>query len=986
MKCKKVISGLLSFAMVATSIFTGDMATTVNAAEVPAPIATYSFDGESLSADEVSGNPEAAAATAMTTGYSAYTGEVVYGEGRTGEAGDKSVNLGGNHGIVLPEENLGSAYTVSLWVNLASDVNNFAPLLALGNDGVPKWMTIAGAWEGSEDGAANEQYIIWGTDIAAADEVHFSIPKNTWTMLTITQTGKTVKLYENGDIAGTLNAPYEILNGEGQGIHVGMNQWDQMFPGSVDDIRVWNSELSAAQVRYLYDGKGAEDIFKEDGFTVTSEVSMLVGEKRVINVSLPELVNAEDATISYESKNTSVATVDKGTVTGVAAGETTITTTVTVGTTTKTQDTKVTVNSGENVTEGVAVDYDLSQIVDGKIVDKTGRGNDATVQGASGISFVEEDGKTVMVMASNDSYLELPNSIMESLTNKEQFTIETKFAKSSACGNNAWLFCFGSNVKSTGTNYMFLSPHFESRTLRAGIKNNNNEKLFGTSIQPAMDEWYTVNMVFDQGVVKLYWDGVLIQGDNGTQLDTGYSIMDDVVTPGTTNDILGYIGKSCWKADKNYQGKLASFKIYDKAMTDDEVQLSNPEYLEKFEANLDLITEKDILVSNASASEVKYNVNLSTSVNEIDVTWTSSNEDVITTDGIVKNGAEDQVVTLTATMTSGALSASKDFTFTVKALDKTELDAVIAEGKALAENKYADPATTGTVLTEIKKAEEAATQTDVDNAVKKIRKAMSKVELLDVYANPFVFIDSSKLVSSVDVPVGGTATVFTLPEDIKEMVTVSYASTDAAVATVSTNGVVTGVKDGYASIVATVTAKYDGFAMEYQTLVKVGTPTAAGGDSNTNTTPQTVTVTATVADATIVKGKSTQITVTAPEGATVKYLAKGAVAVTGTGKVTGKKGGTGTVYAVVTVSGKTVTRKVTVNVGDISGKGTVKVKKSLKLSVKGISGKATWSVNKTKYATINKNTGVLKAKKKGKVVVTAKIGSYTMQKTITIKK
>ena len=169
--------------------------------------------------------------------------------------------------------------------------------------------------------------------------------------------------------------------------------------------------------------------------------------------------------------------------------------------------------------------------------------------------------------------------------------------------------------------------------------------------------------------------------------------------------------------------------------------------------------------------------------------------------------------------------------------------------------------------------------------------------------------------------------------------------------------------------------------MEYQTVVTVGTPTG----KVITPEPQVITVTAAVKDATIVKGQTTQVTVTAPAGATVTYRAKGAVAVTSTGTITGKKGGTGTVYATVIVNGKKAVRKVTVNVGDISGKGTVKVKKSLKLSVKGISGKVKWSVNKKKLATIS-SKGVLKAKKKGKVTVTAKVGNYTMKKTITIKK
>lgn len=62
---------------------------------------------------------------------------------------------------------------------------------------------------------------------------------------------------------------------------------------------------------------------------------MFQKEKRTITVTLPSAVATENATISYQSNNEDIATVDNGTVTGVNAGETTITTSVTVGSTTK---------------------------------------------------------------------------------------------------------------------------------------------------------------------------------------------------------------------------------------------------------------------------------------------------------------------------------------------------------------------------------------------------------------------------------------------------------------------------------------------------------------------------------------------------------------------------------------------------------------------------------------------------------------------------
>lgn len=978
MKCKKIVSTLLASAIITTSVFTGDLVT-ANAATVgesmPAPVATYDFNG---TLDSNIGTK----ATAYARSYGTYSGDITYVEGRntaiTSAVENKAVQLG-SYGLELAEKKIGSAYTVSCWVKPDGTIAENMPILALGYHTPEYWTAVAGNKTGTNTCK------IWTNDkvnskFAWSTLGTVTIPSGEWSMLTLSQNGGTLSMYLNGNLIGTAAAP-EIMTGENAAIDLGVNNWDTPFAGQVDDVSVYNTSLTAAQVRYLYDGKDEETVFKEEGFTVTDELTMFQNEKRTITVTLPSAVAAENATISYQSNNEDIATVDNGTVTGVNAGETTITTSVTVGSTTLKKDTTVTVESSENLKEGIAVEYDLTRIVDGKLKDVSGRGNDAAVEGEAGISFVEEDGKTVMKMASNDSYIKLPLSIMDSLTDKEQFTIETTFAKSSACGNNAWLFCLGSKVKSTGTNYMFLSPNFESKTLRAGIKNSGSEKLFGTSIQPAVDTYYTVDMVFNKGTVKLYWNGQLIKGDDGTELKSGYSIMDDVVTPGTENGILGYIGKSCWAPDKNYQGKVASFKIYDKAMTDEEIQLSDPKYQEALEKNFEDLTVADILSSNASASEVKYNLNLPATLNEIAVTWTSDKPEVVSAAGVVTNGTEDTEVKLTATITTGALSATKDFNVTVKALDKSELTAVIANAQALINDPYIVADSVSAVRTAISDAANVATQSDVDKAVKKINKAMNKAEYVDTYVNPFEYINSSSYSQTAAVAVGGTARVFTLPDSIKDTVTVSYASANPDIAAIDANGVVTGLKDGYASVVTTVTAKYDGFKMEYQTVVTVGTPTG----KVITPEPQVITVTAAVKDATIVKGQTTQVTVTAPAGATVTYRAKGAVAVTSTGTITGKKGGTGTVYATVIVNGKKAVRKVTVNVGDISGKGTVKVKKSLKLSVKGISGKVKWSVNKKKLATIS-SKGVLKAKKKGKVTVTAKVGNYTMKKTITIKK
>lgn len=65
------------------------------------------------------------------------------------------------------------------------------------------------------------------------------------------------------------------------------------------------------------------------------------------------------------------------------------------------------------------------------------------------------------------------------------------------------------------------------------------------------------------------------------------------------------------------------------------------------------------------------------------IIWTSSDENVIGTDGTVTSPAESKEVTLTATAKSGELEASKEIKVTVKALERAELDALIKSAESI---------------------------------------------------------------------------------------------------------------------------------------------------------------------------------------------------------------------------------------------------------------------------------------------------------------
>lgn len=298
-------------------------------------------------------------------------------------------------------------------------------------------------------------------------------------------------------------------------------------------------------------------------------------------------------------------------------------------------------------------------------------------------------------------------------------------------------------------------------------------------------------------------------------------------------------------------------------------------------------------------------------------------------------------------------------------------------------------ASTGEVTAHKEGTAEVVTSVKAGNTTKTGTTSVEVTESFKGDRDPIAKITASCYDRNVTLEPTKTKTIFRLPSTLKlnEDVTVKYESSNEGIAKVSASGVVTAQKKvGYARITTTVTALYDGFEMEYQTLVKV----------NHDITRVKASANAT----SLAKGKKATITVTPTTamknaGYTVKATTSGAMGSASVKgnivTVTAKKSGTGTVAVKISSAGKSITKRISFNVGEITGvssKSVLKVKKSVTLKVKGLSGKVTWSLDKKskKLAKISK-TGKLTAKKKGVAKVTAKVkvGKKTVTLTTNVK-
>ena len=225
-----------------------------------------------------------------------------------------------------------------------------------------------------------------------------------------------------------------------------------------------------------------------------------------------------------------------------------------------------------------------------------------------------------------------------------------------------------------------------------------------------------------------------------------------------------------------------------------------------------------LLGDNDSAQNVRYDLTLPQTAGGMDVTWTSSNPDVIATDGTVTSPEVDTDVSLTAVFQNGLLRYEVSFDFTVTAFDRSQLDTLLEQARAV-DTTLLTPESAQRLAQAVEAAEGVEnTFAAVDQAVRTLRFTLDHLYYRDEAVNPFAFIQEAE--TQVELEAGETAQVFTLPDRVKDYVTVTYTTGNEDVATYQ-DGVVTAVGAGKTIVTATVTAKYDGFQMAYSTAVEV---------------------------------------------------------------------------------------------------------------------------------------------------------------------
>lgn len=806
MKRKKVLAALLAGALVMSSaVFPNSMSVKAeNRTLEDGLVASYDFNKKDLT----NGVSEQGQAEAIVTGLKAYEQALTYEAGDTDKG--QALKLG-DYGLKLNQQDLGDGFSVSMWLKPNGEFVKNEAVMFLGYHSPEKWLAVAGPenpgpsckfWT---NGSGNGQSFSW-TDFGNMTM------DSSWHCLTVTGSNEGVTAYLDGKAVGT-GGSIAPLTGENQDIYIGVNNWDTEFDGLVDDIKVYNRKLSEQEVLQLYNPEiKPEEVLDAEGITVTEALHTIKGRTSKITVNMPAVAVEAGADVKFESQSTEIATVDEeGVVTAQKAGETRITTTVTLGNVTKTAETMVYVENSLNSRLTAVFDFEdgLSNSAEGAAGDAQTASLIVTGLKAYNGEAVYKDGHDGKAIQLGEYGLKLNQENLGT-----DYTVSAWVKADTAMLENQCMLFLGYHnpenwiaISGKGRGNAIASDNFKVWA-KGGIYGSHTT-LFSPMIQN--QEWHQITLTETAGQLSVYLDGICL----GT-------VNSNAPLVGENQDI--YLGVNNW--DTEYTGLMDEVKVYSLAMTEEEVQQqAADEFSEKLQKNLEKALDvKDILGKNNSENEIYYNLSLPTAAAGIPLSWSTDHEDIIGADGVVKGVSADQEVTVTATASSNVLQAALSFKVTVKAVDSAKLTALLQEAEKVDQ----------TYLTDVSKerlqaaiaAAETAVETPTYEAVEKaytdLKQAMEELYYVTV-ENPFDAIVQPKVKTTLQV--GTSEQLMEIPEAVKDMVTVTYASEDENVAGYE-NGTVTANAAGKTIVTATVTAKdevpgYGGFAMEYSTAVEV---------------------------------------------------------------------------------------------------------------------------------------------------------------------
>ncbi|MEN8585129.1 immunoglobulin-like domain-containing protein [Burkholderia sp. RS01] len=297
------------------------------------------------------------------------------------------------------------------------------------------------------------------------------------------------------------------------------------------------------------------------------------------------------------------------------------------------------------IDDGLVLKYNLTEPTGSVAEDSSGNGRNGVISGDA--SRLGDEG---LQLGGTNAHVRLPNDVMRGL---DSITVSTDVKLATDQAAPYFIWGLGNTSNGTGNGYLFTTGNSYRTSIASG--NWSTEQTANAGRDLARGAWKTITYTLSGGTAVLYEDGVEVARKGGVTITPG--------SIGGGSTAANYLGRSVYSGDKYLKGQVRDFRIYNRALSAAEVRelgYVSPE--ERVALDLQNLSLGD-------TSAVTAGLNLPrTGPNGSAYTWTSSNEGIVSSTGAVTRpayGTGNTAVTLTASATSGAATASKAFTVTV---------------------------------------------------------------------------------------------------------------------------------------------------------------------------------------------------------------------------------------------------------------------------------------------------------------------------------
>lgn len=321
--------------------------------------------------------------------------------------------------------------------------------------------------------------------------------------------------------------------------------------------------------------------------------------------------------------------------------------------------------------------YDF-QSENSSVTDLTGNGfnaslkNGAFVRNLNGFYFLET--------GNSNGYLDLSANTGNLINSLNSFTICTYLYihpshNLNANGNFVWSFSNSDNILSSPTGCMFYSA--KSSRYAISLTNYSAEKQVNVNSAAEKGAWHHIVYRQDGSNGEIFIDGISRKTGNVSLNPSSL---------GATQ--FNYLARSSYSGDQYMNNcRYADFRIYNTALTNNSIIA-----LGKDKTKLDTLIFNKLADSAISVISMINFSNITTDItlpdnydNEVAINWTSSNQTVVSNNGVVNRpakGNQDAMITLTATFVKGFVTKTKQFQVTVIA-QYSDLQSVKADSASL---------------------------------------------------------------------------------------------------------------------------------------------------------------------------------------------------------------------------------------------------------------------------------------------------------------